>query len=261
MLLALALLAAAPSPPVDASKLTLSSPAAVVEIDTKKLKGNPYRLTWSPDAQQMYLQTVERDRGGNIKTVYHYVLPLGGQAPARADQEPAWSAEYWVWKSSQAAPGLPEWKIAVEEQLKRISSTATPMGGDLARGGVEGSGAMAPVGAGNTGDAMAASIQSQMAHYYTLKLKGEVVGEFVNIAAIPGFTFGWGPAKTGLIAFANRDGRVVIMDDQGRKQEISSSKSALLPAWTDSGKRLAYLEKAGKDKFTLKLVDVTQPGQ
>jgi hypothetical protein len=261
MLLAFALLAAAAAPAIDASKLTLSSAATIVEIDTKKLKGDPLRLTWSPDAQQMYLQTVERDRVGNIRATYHYMLPLSGQAPARVDQEPAWSAEYWGWKSAQAAPGLPGWKIAVEEQQKRISSTATPMGGDLAKGGVEGSGAMAPVGAGNTGDAMTASMQSQMAHYYTLKLKGEVVGEFVNAAAIPGFTFGWGPAKTALIAFANRDGRVVIMDDQGRKQEIASSKWALLPAWTEDGKRLAYLEKTGKNKFSLKIVDVTDPGQ
>jgi hypothetical protein len=257
MLLAFALLAAATAPAVDASKLTLSAPALIVEIDTKKLKGDPFHLTWSPDGQQMYLQTVERDRSGNIKTAYHYLVPLNGQAPARADQEPAWSAEYWGWKSSQAAPGLPEWKIAVEEQLKRITSTATPMGGDLARGGVEGSGAIAPVGAGNTDEAMAASMQSQKAHYYTLKLKGEVVGEFVNVPAIPGLTFGWGPTGTGLIAYANRDGRVSIMDQEGRKKEIAASKSTLLPAWTDDGKRLAYLERTGKNKFALKIVDIT----
>jgi hypothetical protein len=259
MLLALAWLASAAPPAVDASKLTLSSPAQIVEIDTKKLKGEPFHLTWSPDGQQMYLQTVERDRSGHIKTAYHYMVPLSGQPPARVDREPAWSAEYWGWKSAQAAPGLPEWKIAVEEQLKRVSSTATPMGGDLARGGPEGSGATAPVGAGANADAMAASMQSQMAHYYTLKLKGEIVGEFVNAAAVPGLTFGWGPTNTALIAFANRDGRLVIMDDQGRKQEISSSKSALLPAWTSNGTRLAYLEKTGKNKFALKIVDITTP--
>jgi hypothetical protein len=261
MFLTLALLAAASSPAVDASKLTLSAPATIIEIDTKKLKGDPLRLTWSPDAKQIYLQTVERDRQGHIKTTSHYLVPLSGEPPARVDQEPGWSAEYWGWKSAQSAPGLPEWKIAVEEQQKRISSTSTPMGGDLARGGVEGSGANAPVGAGNTGDAMAASMQSQTAHYYTLKLKGEVIGEFVNAAAVPGFTFGWGPAKTALIAFTNRDGRVVIMDDQGRKQEIPSSKSALLPAWTGNATRLAYLEKTGKNKVALKTVEVSQPGQ
>jgi hypothetical protein len=261
MLLVFALFAAVGSPVIDASKLALSPPAPILEIDTKKLKGDPFRLTWSPDAQQMYLQTVERDRLGSIRATYHYLVLLGGQAVARADLEPAWSSDYWAWKSTQAAPGLPDWKIEVEQQQKRVTSTSTPMGGDLAKGGVEGSGAMTPVGAGNTGDAMSASMQAQMANYYTLKLKGEVVGEFVNAPAIPGLTFGWGPTNTGLIAFSSRDGRVVIMDDKGRKQEIASSKSALLPAWADNGKRLAYLEKTGKNKFVLKIVDVTQSGQ
>jgi hypothetical protein len=261
MLFALALLAATAPSASDASKLTLSPPATIAEIDTRKVKGEPLRLAWSPDGKQLYLQMVERDRQGTIKSANHYMVPIGGGAPARVDQEPAWSAEYWGWKSAQAAPGRPDLKIAVEEQQKRVSSTATPMGGDLARGGPEGSGAMTPVGSGVAGEAMSASMQSQMAHYYTLKLKGEVVGEFVNAAAIPGLTFGWGPANSALIAFANRDGRVVIMDDQGRKQEIAASKSALLPAWIDNGTRLAYLEKTAKNKFDLKVVEVARPAQ
>ena len=81
----------------------------------------------------------------------------------------------------------------------------------------------------------------------------------MNAPAIPGLTFGWGPAGTGLIAFSNPAGRLVIMDDQGRKQEIASSKSTLLPAWTDDATRLAYLERTGKDKVVLKIVEVTRP--
>jgi hypothetical protein len=245
------------APTLDATKLTLSLPTAIVEIDTKKLEGDLYRLSWAPDGEQMYLQTVERDRTGQIKATHHYLLPLNGQGPAKAGQEPEWSAAYWAWKSTQAAPGLPAFKIDVEQQQKRVSGTATPMGGDLAKGGVDGSGG--PVGAGAVGGAMDAAMQSQVAIVYTLKLKGEVVGEFVNAAAIPGFTFGWAPANTGLIAFANRDGRVVIMDDQGRKQEIASSRSALLPGWTDDGTRLAFLERVGKNKVSLKVVEVTTP--
>jgi Tol biopolymer transport system component len=49
------------------------------------------------------------------------------------------------------------------------------------------------------------------------------------------------------------------MDYEGHKQEIASSKSALLPAWADDGKRLAYLERTGKNKAVLKIVDVTRP--
>jgi len=248
------------SPPVNASKLTLSAPATIVELDTGKLKGDLYRLSWSPDAQQLYLQTVERDRTGNIKDAHHYMVTLDGKPPKSVGEEPRWSAAYWAWKSTQAAPGLPAFKIDVEDRQKRMTSTATPMGGDLAKGGVEGGtavgGAVTGLGAGDTA---AAAFQGQMVHVFTLKLKGEVVGEFVNAAAIPGFTFGWAPAGTGLIAFGNKDGRLVIMDDQGRKQEIASSKSVLLPAWSDAGKRLAYLEKTGKNKAVLKIVDVMSP--
>jgi hypothetical protein len=249
------------SPTVDATKLTLSPPAAIVEIDTKKLEGDLSRLSWSPDAQQIYLQTIERDRAGNIKSAHHYLLALNGQAPKRTEQEPAWSTAYWAWKSTAAAPGLASFKIDVEESQKRVTATATPMGGELAKGGLEGSGGGGAVGAGPVGGAMDAAMQSQVAHYWTLKLKGEVIGEFVNAAAIPGLTFGWGPPNTGLIAFANRDGRVVIMDDQARKQEVSSSKAALLPAWTEDGKRLAFLERTGKNKVVLKIVEVTRPVQ
>jgi hypothetical protein len=259
MLLALTLVLAAGSPALDASKLKLSEPAPIVEFDTGKLKGVLFRLAWSPDAQQIYLQTVERDRAGSITATHHYLMGLNGEAPKRVEQEPAWSAAYWEWKSTRTAPGLPAFKIDLEESQRRVRSTSTPMGGDLAKGGLEGSGAMAPVGGGAVGDAVSAAMQGQMAHYYTLKLKGEVVGEFVNAVAIPGLTFGWGPAGTGLIAFSNPDGRIVIMDDQARKQEIPSSKSTLLPAWTEDGKRLAYLQKIGKSKVVVRVVDVTQP--
>jgi hypothetical protein len=242
--------------PVDATKLTLSAPASVAEIDTGKLKGDLFRLSWSPDAQQLYLQTVERDRTGNLKAAHHYLLPLDGKAPKNVDAEPPWSTAYWSWKSNRSAPGLPAFSIAVEDSKRRMTTTSIPTGGSLATGGGEAAGAGAT--GLTTGDAMAAAMQSQMVTVWTLKLKGEVIGEFVNVAAVPGLTFGWGPHGSGLIAFSNPQGRVVVMDDQGRKQEVANSKSAVLPAFTNDGKKLAYLERSGK-KASLKIVDVTRP--
>ena len=244
---------------VDASKLTLSMPATIVEIDTGKLKGDVLRLSWSPDGQQLYLQTAERDRVGNIKTAHHYLVTLDGKPPTGVDQEPPWAATYWGWKSAQSAPRMTSFRIEVEQQQKRVTSTSVPMGGNLAKGGPEGGTAVGGAATGfGSGDAMSAALQSQMANVFTLKLKGEVVGEFVNTPAIPGLTFGWGPAGSGLIAFSNAKGVVVIMDDQGRKQEIAASKPTLLPAWSDDGKRLAYLERTGKNKAVLKIVDVAR---
>ena len=260
ILLALNVVMAAHAATVDASKLTLSTPASIVEIDTGKLKGDLARLAWSPDAQQLYLQAIERDRSGNVKSVHHYVLARGGTPPKVIESEPPWSTAYWGRKSAQAAPGMPAFKIDVEQQQKRMSGTSIPAGGNLAKGGVDAGGSAGGAATGfGTGDAVSAALQSQMVNVYTLKLKGEVVGEFVNAAAVPGLTFGWAPGGTGLIAFSNPAGRLVIMDSEGHKQEIASSKSTLLPAWTDDGKRLAYLEKTGKNKAVLKIVDVTRP--
>jgi len=244
----------------DASKLAISAPAAIVEIDVGKLKGELVRLAWSPDATEIYLQTAERDSRGNVK-FRHFVMGLNSAPPKGVDQEPAWAGPYWAWKAAQAAPGLPAWKIQIEQERKRVTATSTPMAGNMARGepsrgAARGTGGGAGV---SVEEAARAAEQSQTANVFTLKLKSEVIGEFVNVPAMPGVTFGWGPANSGLIAFANREGRVVIMDDQGRKKEVPSSKSALLPGWTADGKRLAYLERTGKKKVMLRIADITAP--
>jgi len=244
---------------VDASKLTFSAPSQVVELDTKKLDGEVYKLSWSPDGQQLYLQTVERDKEGRVKSMHHYLLPLTAKAPNKAEIEPAWSNTYWMWKSGQAAPGVPAMKVELEEQQRKMTATATPMGGELAMGGVEGGGSVTP--GASIGGVADAAMQSQSAHYYILKVRGEVVGEFVNTVGVPGLTFGWGPSGTGLIAFGNHDGHLVVMDDQGRKQEVQGTKSVVLPAWTDEGKRIAFFERSGRNRVTLNTVDVTQPVQ
>lgn len=254
----------AAAPPIDATKIVLSAPASVVEIDAGKLKGSLVRLAWSPDASQLYLQTAEPDTRGNVK-LRHFILGLDGQPPKSTDQEPAWATSYWAWKSAQAAPGLSAMKITIDQQQKLVSATSNPAGGDMAKGGAGGGGAGSggsgggSAGGMSVGEAAGAAYQSQNASVVTLKVKSVVIGEFVNVPAIPGTTFGWGPTGSGLIAFAGPDGHVAIMDDQGRKQEVSGSKAAYLPGFTTDGKKIAYLEKTGKKKFQLRVVDVTFP--
>ena len=107
----------------------------------------------------------------------------------------------------------------------------------MAKAGWAAGGAGGGAGGSTTGDAVNAANQSQSATVVTLKLKGEVVGEFVNAPVLPGTTFGWGPSGTGLIAFAvNGAGRLVLMDGQGRKQEIDGSKAVVLPGWTQTAR-------------------------
>ena len=265
MVLELILAAAiAAAPAVDATKIVFGQPASVVEIDVGKLKGTLVRLAWSPDGTQFYLQTADPDTRGNVKLRY-YVVGLDGQPPKSVDSEPAWGATYWTWKTSQSAPGMASLRIAIDQQQRRVSATSNPAGGDMAKGG-SGGGSTGSAGSGggsaggmSVGEAAGAAYQTQNANVVTLKLKSEIVGEFVNTPPLPGTTFGWGPTGSGLIVFVNLQGKVVLMDDQSRKQELAGSKDAYLPAWTTDGKKIAYLEKSGKKKFMLRIVDVTIP--
>jgi hypothetical protein len=249
-LLALVLAAAPASPAVDASKLTLSPPAAVVQLDMGKLKGEAVRLAWAPDGTEVYVQTVERDRRGSVEKTHHYIVTLDGKAPKAVKVQPAWADTYWGQKSAQAAPGLPALKIGISQENRRITTTSIPSGGDMARGSAGGAGGT------SLGEGMSAGMAFQTAQVITLKLEGQVVGEFVDTPFVPGLTFGWGPADSGLIAYATPEGRITVMDNEGRRQEIDS-KDATLPGWSPDGTRLAYLQKSGRNKMELRVVNVS----
>jgi hypothetical protein len=257
-ILVTATLAAQTARPADATQVTVSAPSAVVEIDAAKLKGDIVRLAWSPDARELYVQSAET-KGLNTR-LHHYRVGLDGTPPASIPEEPGWAALYWSGKSAQTAPGLSSLKIEIEQQQKRVTATSAPSGGSMARGDLPGSASNAGAGAGmGLEDAARAAGQAQTASTVTLRLKGRVIGEFVNTAVVPGLAFSWGPSGTGLIAFVNEDRRIVLMDEQGRTQTCADLKSAVLPAWTSDGQRLAYLEKTGRKKFTLRVAAVTVP--
>jgi hypothetical protein len=164
------------------------------------------------------------------------------QVPARPD----WAAVYWTWKSAQAAPGQAALKIELETQKGLSTATSLPMGGELARGGADSSGA-----AGASIDAMLdAARQSQNATTYRMRLKGEIVGEWVNHRIMPGYTFGWAPLPPGGIAFAKKSGgKLIFMDADGRTKEIDGTKNVVLPAWSPDGARIAWLESRGRTKY------------
>jgi Tol biopolymer transport system component len=105
-------------------------------------------------------------------------------------------------------------------------------------------------------EAVGASLASQMEHVISLRLKGETVGEYVNTQFMPGYTFGWAPQSLGAyIAYGGPDGRLAVLDSQGTKAIAPDAKNVVLPAWANSGKRIAFVEKNGK-KFDLYVTDV-----
>ena len=112
-------------------------------IDTGKLKGEPTQLAWSPDGTKLFLQTSERDSAGMTKNHRFFVLSAADGKAEPVDAPPAWATEYWTWKSNQFAPGSKTFGIEIKQEEASVSATASPMGGDLARGGTSGDPAQA----------------------------------------------------------------------------------------------------------------------
>jgi dipeptidyl aminopeptidase/acylaminoacyl peptidase len=232
--------------------LVISQGSPLAQLDMGKLKGEPSRLAWSPDGSQIYLQTLEGGFGRPNVKLRHYVFNLANGAKEDLQVEPEWASKYWTAKSGQTSPDGPLLKIELKTEQRREQTTSVPRGGDLARGGTS-------IDTGTSvGDGVAAAYNSQATAVHLMLLKGETVGEFVNSVIVPGLTFGWGPQGSRLIAFAaQKTGRVIVMDEQGAKQEVAGSQDAILPAWSADGSRLAWLQKEGRGKFVLQVARVS----
>ena len=230
-----------------------SQPSAVATLDMGKLKGEPGRLSWSPDGSEFYLQTREGPFGQPNAKLRHYAVSAASGATRELEGEPDWAAAYWTTKSAQASPDEAQFKIELRTEHRQQRSTSVPMGGDMARGAAS----TAEAGT-STGDASAAAFGSQANSTHVMELKGESIGEFVNSAIVPGLTFGWGPKGSKAIAFAApKSGRIVVMDAEGAKREVGGSKDALLPAWSPDGAALAWLQRDGRRKFVLQVARVS----
>ena len=233
----------------DVSQVTFSTPTAVVELDAGKLKGSPTRLVWAPEGDALYVQT--RDKDGLGPVVRHHLVNLATREVKTADAEPAWASRSWQAKSAQSPPWAPALRIAVKEEKRQVGTTAAPMGGGLARGSPD----AGQTGA-SAGEVTSAAQTVQQASVWTLTFQGEWIGEWVNTPVTPGTTFGWSPVGLKMIAFVDREGRLTLMDDGRHKVVVGGTRDALLPAWSDDGRCIAYAERTGRKKVTLRMFDV-----
>ena len=241
---------------VDASRIALSKPTAVVALSGDALPGFPVRLSWSADGTEIYIRLVRRDRWGN-ETTFHRVITVQAGLVSSVEREPMWSHTYWALKSAYACPGAPDFRVDSETRTEQVSPTNSGIGGSIAQNSGDPYGPGFDIGP--QGQAiLARAMQSQMVTTVTMKIKGQLVSEFVNTSPMPGLMFGWAPEALDAVAFAGAKRRLVVMDQSGRRHEVPGTAGVLLPAWSPDGSRLVWLEQDGSRKFTVKLAGVSR---
>lgn len=234
-----------------AGDLAFSKPEAVAAIEGAQLTGEPSRLAWTPDGNLLYIQTIDGPFGRADSKLRHFLVASTGGALREMPAEPEWAIDYWLVKSDQASPDDPSVRIDLKSEGRRERTTSVPQGGDLARGGTS------PVSSMGRNDAVDAAFNSQLAFMNTLLLYGRKIGEFDNTVIVPGLTFGWGPLGTKVIAYAEPGkGRIVVMDEEGDRATIDGTEDGRLPAWSEDGTRLAWIEKDGRNRYVVKVADV-----
>lgn len=229
------------APGAEARLVKLSEPVTWTTIDSGRLKGRPARLAWSDDDMSLYLQVVEGETIDKLK-IRHYMIAQD-VAPSPVDKQPTWAQEYWKWKSAKSFFGDPFLTIDVDTSQQVLDEPRDRNTAYL-----------------NSEKRAPGTLEAKMAagHRTTRRLifKGRVIGQFIDEEIFPGYTFSWSPEAMRLMAYRSLTGRLGIMNMEGETEIVGDSKDVLLPAWSESGNAIAYLERSGGKTFALKVMTV-----
>jgi hypothetical protein len=229
--------------PIDATRIEVGTPIVAARIDTGTVKGDVRRLCWSPDGGTMYLQTAE----GNppLEVFRHYAITAQGGAITALDGQPDWAASYWAVKQDRVAPGIESLRIEVVQGNAVVKGGAGESG-VLNRGNssIEGM-----TSSPSVDSLAAASMNTEHARVVRLTLLGMDIATWTNERPYPGARFSWGPSESGALVCVGDKGQLVFIDQRKQKKVMSSTKDAVLPAWSADGRRVAYLQKAGRKKY------------
>ena len=241
-------LQAGPPASADVRTLGFGPPVTLRTLSGSGFKGAPTRMCPSPDGSQLFVRFSERDRWGN-ETVRLFLVALRGQAPVTPlEAEPLWAQLCWSRKSGPESPAVAGLRIKVETREDLVRTTNVPREGDIGQHGDPNASPAEVAGK--------AAMASQKTYFEELRLHGQLIGKAVNRHVVPGATFGWAPAPLALIAYVHEKGHLVVMDAEGRARQVPKTKKALLPAWSEDGSTLFYLEQKGGSKYEVRTVAV-----
>jgi hypothetical protein len=236
-----------PQPP-DPAKLVVSAPVTLREFGKAQVRGVPTRMAWSPDGAWLYLRVSTFDRWSN-ETVRHVLVETAGTGVQDLSDEPVWLARYWNLKSALASPTVASWRIRIDTREDQVRTTNVPREGSIGQHG--------DPGAGLDETVRKAANSSQKVLFEDYVLNGKVIASAVNGHVSPGRTFAWAPAPLSLLAFVDAKGRLMLMNRAGAAREVKGARKPSLPAWSEDGRRLAFVQGAATSSdCTVKVVDV-----
>ncbi|MEW5982660.1 MAG: hypothetical protein AB1806_09850 [Acidobacteriota bacterium] len=229
-------------------KAKIKGPETLLDLDTRQLKGVPTRLAWAPDGTSFYIRLSQFDRWAN-ETVAHGLVDVANRRVTVVAGVPDWAERYWEWKAGQASPAERSWRITYEAREELVKTTNVPREGTI---GMNVSDPNTPLS-----DVVAlAALANQKTRFETLRLGGLVLDQAVNSRILPGRTFSWSPPAASFIAYVNAKGRLAVSERSGDSREVKGTKNVLLPAWSDDGQRIAYIEKRNDGRYALRLVRI-----
>lgn len=239
----------APAPPaIDVAKLAISAPATIRDLDIKGVRGVPTRMAWSPDNLWLYIRVSTFDRWSN-ETVRHLLVETAGKRVETLAEEPGWLPRYWNLKSATTSPVIPTWRIKVDAREELLRTTNVPREGNIGQHTADPSAGMDEV-------ARKAAFSSQKTTYEQYLLNGHVIAAATNGHVAPGRAFAWAPAPLALIAYVSEKGRLVVMNHAGQTRDVKGPKKPLLPAWSEDGRRIAFIQQSGSGTYTVKVVEI-----
>ena len=241
------LTAQAPQKPADPTKLTITGPSTLRDLGGAGVRGVATRLAWSPDGEWLYLRVSKFDRWSN-ETVRHVLAEVRGSRVQDLGDEPAWLPRYWNVKSALTSPVVATWRIKIDTREDQVRTTNVPREGNVGQHG--------DPGAGLDETVRKAANSSQRTQFEDYVLNGRVIASAVNDHVSPGRTFAWAPPPLALMAFVDAKGKLQLMNQAGTLREVKGAKKPSLPAWSEDGRRLAFVQSSAMSNCVVKVVDI-----